>query len=314
VFGEISSTAQIMIEKIVRQVIKEIGYDDDVKGLNFLTCDVLVNIKNVKVFQEKTEQIHIGSGYATNETDEYVSFHHMLANNLTKRFTDERKTNKSMTFLHQYSKFIVSVEYKKADKAEAPVPIMVRAIYTHVLYDNDTKLDDVKRLIFENVITPVIPSKYLDKSSNISVVRFNKLKLSELISGTSGKHLYIDTGGCSPFYGLVHIGKEYLNMSRVATFAARWISKSLIANGLCKRVLVQLTYFDQTINIRIDSFNTSFLSEKELIDVVTKNFNLSLDNLVKTLQLKKAFNKTLTTKGYFMNQKDFVWEVPIKFN
>ena len=210
-------------------------------------------------------------------------------------------------FLHQYAKFLIAVEYNIENLA---LPLFIKSICIQILYDKDIKIEEVRKLILDNIIMSVVPSCYLDDSTKILINKIDKKLLNyDLISGMSGKRSLTDPNCCK-----IKSGTDCFRIDIAGTFAARWIAKSLVFNGFCKRVLVYLTFSDDAIlsNIKIDSFGSSFLPEKELIEVVLKKFDLKIQNIINTLELKKPINKSMYLNGFYEIGNKFQWESTLK--
>lgn len=279
------------------------------KGVDYLTIDILVNITYNKVHKLNFNGMTIVQGFATDETDEGILFPNLLAFKLAKKFSEVRKENRMFFLLHQSAKFIVTIEYSKSEKKN--LQTIVKSIIL-LVYTEKEKLSEeqIKKNLFLYVIKKVVREEYLDPKF-VFIVNFKEKKEINCYNffGMSGRKDFN-----FPYFTPLYNGKDLLNKDKGGTLAARWVAKSLVFNNLCKKVCVQLTYDDDSlVNIRINPFNTSPVSEKELIEIVNKNFNLSFENITSEFQLRRPINKAIHLDGFFESNHHFLWENPLKF-
>lgn len=206
VCGEITSTAKINPEQLVRERIKEIGYNDEKKGLNYSTCDIIISlsqqsteISNAIFKNKKEDEIGAGDqgmmfGYATDETPELMPYTHLLASKLSEKLAEVRK-NKVLNFLRPDGKTLVCMEYKTEDKSI--IPVRVHSIIVSAQHDPDISMEELKASIMENVIKPVIPKELLDSSTQYFINPSGSFVTGgpEMDTGLSGKKLIVDTYG-----------------------------------------------------------------------------------------------------------------------
>jgi S-adenosylmethionine synthetase len=327
--GEITTTADIDIEAIVRNKIKEIGYDDEKKGLDYKTCEVIQKV--TKQSGQITQAVQVGEveetcagdqghmfGYATDETKELFPFSHLIALRLSEKLAEVRK-NKTLPWVRPDGKTQVTVEYKKDDKSGNITPIRVHTILISTQHDPDIKNEDIRAAIQEYVINPVVPKEYLDENTKYYINPSNQFIIGgpEADAGLTGRKIIVDTyGGWGGHGGGCFSGKDPSKVDRTGCYAARWIAKSLVTNGLCKRALVQIAYsigLPDPLSIHINSYETVVegKSDKDLFDIVVKNFNLTFGHIIKDLNLRRPIYTKTASYGHFGREdKDFTWEIP----
>jgi S-adenosylmethionine synthetase len=326
--GEITTTAKINIESLVRDRIKEVGYDDEKKGLDYRTCDVILKVTQQspdisQAVHENKEEEELGAGdqghmfgYATDETKELFPFTHLIALRLSEKLAEVRK-NKTLPWARPDGKTQVTVEYKK--DGNNIIPLRVQTILISTQHDPDVSNDDIRTGILEHVIYPVVPKEYLDESTKY-VINPSKMFIiggPEADAGLTGRKIIVDTyGGWGGHGGGAFSGKDPSKVDRSGAYAARWIAKSLVANKLCKRVLVQISYsigIADPLSIHVDTFGTVVegKTDRDLFDLIVKNFNLRPGHIIKDLQLKRPIYKKTAAYGHFgRNDTDFTWETP----
>jgi S-adenosylmethionine synthetase len=330
--GEITSLAKIDIDQIVRNRIKDVGYDDEKKGLNYATCEIIIKVtkQSPDISQavhenKKDEDIGAGDqghmfGYATDETPELFPYSHLLALRLSEKLTEVRK-NKTLPWLRPDGKTQVTVEYVK-EKNEIK-PVRIQNILISTQHDPDIKLDEIKRLVQEHVIDPIVNKDLIDTNTQFFINPSGIFIIGgpEADAGLTGRKIIVDTyGGWGAHGGGAFSGKDSSKVDRSAAYAARWVAKSLVANGLCKRVLVQISYsigIADPLSVHIDSFGTvtGGKTDIDLFNVVINNFNLKPGVIINDLSLKRPiFTKTSSGGHFGRNDKDFTWEEPRKLS
>jgi len=331
VAGEITTTAKINIEQIVRDRIKEIGYDDEAKGLDYKTCDVVLKVTqqspdiNQAVTKQDEEEQGAGDqghmfGYATEETAELFPFSHLLALRLSEKLTEVRK-NKTLPWVRPDGKTQVTVEYKK--EGGNTVPVRIHNILISTQHDPDVSNEEIKSQIIEHVIKPVTPKEYLDDSTVFFINPSGLFIIGgpEADAGLTGRKIIVDTyGGWGAHGGGAFSGKDPSKVDRSGAYAARWIAKSLVANKLCKRVLVQISYsigIADPLSVHIDTYGTHVegKTDQDLYDLVLENFNLKPAAIIRELKLRRPIYLKSASYGHFgRNEPDFLWETPKIFN
>jgi S-adenosylmethionine synthetase len=328
--GEISTNAKIDFDKIVRDKIKEIGYDDEKKGLNYKTCDIIqkLTVQSKDISQavhenKKDEDIGAGDqglmfGYATNETKELFPFSHLMALRLSEKLTEVRKKGE-IKYLRPDGKTQVTVEYKEENGKI--VPLRVETILISAQHDPDVSNDDIKKDIKKYVIDPVIPKEMLDENTNYYINPSGKFIIGgpEADAGLTGRKIIVDTyGGWGAHGGGAFSGKDCSKVDRSGAYMARWIAKSLVAAGLCERVLVQVSYsigIADPLSVLVNSYGTvkEGFTDKKLVEIVLKNFCLRPGVIIKTLNLKNPIFVKTACGGHFSRENQgFPWEVPKK--
>jgi S-adenosylmethionine synthetase len=257
-------------------------------------------------------------GYATDETQELFPFSHLMALKLSERLTEIRK-NKTLAWLRPDGKTQITVQYKK-DGGNV-IPVRVQNILISTQHDPEVTNEEIRTAIIENVIYPVIPKEYLDENTQYFINPSGKFIIGgpEADTGLTGRKIIVDTyGGWGAHGGGAFSGKDPSKVDRSAAYAARWIAKSLVANKLCRRVLVQISYsigIADPLSVNVDTYGTVVegKTDRELQDIVLANFNLKPGIIIRDLQLKRPIYKKTASGGHFgRKDDDFTWEVPKK--
>jgi len=324
--GEITTTAKINIEEIVRNRIKEVGYDDVEKGLNYKDCDIIIKVTQqspdiAQSVHENKEEEDYGAGdqghmfgYATDETEELFPFSHLMALKLSEKLTEVRKDG-TISYLRPDGKTQVTVEYKK--DGNDIIPIRVQNILISTQHDPDVNQEELRKAVMDNIISPIIPSKYLDENTQYFINPSGLFVIGgpEADTGLTGRKIIVDTyGGWGAHGGGAFSGKDPSKVDRSAAYAARWIAKSLVGNKLCRRVLVQISYsigIADPLSVHVDTFGTvtEGKSDKDLYELVVNNFNLKPGHIIKDLKLKRPIYLKTSAYGHFgRNEETFLWE------
>eukprot|EP00871_Galdieria_phlegrea_P000751 jgi/Galph1/1677/GphlegSOOS_G332.1 len=332
VFGEITvKGATIDYEKVVRDTLKEIGFDDGKKGLDYNTCRVLVELHQQSpdiaqgVHENRTaDDVAAGDqgimfGYATDESPDYMPLTHSFATRLGKRLTEIRKKG-ICSWVRPDGKTQVTMEYRK-DNGHL-VPVRVHTVVISTQHDEKVSNEQIRADLLEKVIKEVIPSKYLDDKTVYHLNPSGRFVIGgpEGDAGLTGRKIIIDTyGGWGAHGGGAFSGKDPTKVDRSAAYAARWVAKSLVAAGLARRCLVQLSYsigIASPLSIFVDTYGTGTKSDQELLDIVKKNFDLRPGRIIKDLNLLRPIYKQTAAYGHFgrdpKTEPTFTWEIPKK--
>lgn len=315
VMGEITTTGYCDVQKIVRKTVEEIGYNRGKFGFDAENLAVLVSLN------EQSPDIALGVdadgagdqgmmfGYACKETEEYMPLPITLAHKLARRLAAIRKDG-SHKELRPDGKTQVSVEYDENGK-----PLRIDTIVVSTQHDEEVSQEYLREMIIKDVITPIIPKELMDENTKIFVNPTGRFVVGgpKGDSGLTGRKIIVDTyGGYAPHGGGSFSGKDPTKVDRSASYMARYVAKNMVAAGFADRMQIQLSYaigVAKPISICIDTFNTSKYTEKELIDIVNANFDLTPKGIISTLDLRRPIYRQTATYGHFgRNDLDLPWE------
>ncbi len=315
VTGEITSKAEnIDIEKIVRQAICEVGYNDAETGIDYETCKVHVNICKQSPDIALGTNDEIGGagdqgmmfGYACDETEEYMPLAISVAHKLAKRLTEVRKQN-IIHGLKPDGKTQVTVEYNNEG------PTRIDTIVISAQHSDTKDLEELKKEIIKEVIDKVIPSNLLDEKAKYYINPTGRFVIGGPLgdSGLTGRKIIVDTyGGYSRHGGGAFSGKDATKVDRSATYMARHLAKNIVANGYARKCEIQLSYaigIAEPVSIFIETFGTATIPEEEIMKKIKAKFNLTPKEIIKYLGLKAPIYKQTTNYGHF-GKENMPWE------
>eukprot|EP00244_Chara_vulgaris_P000137 TRINITY_DN101_c0_g1_i1.p1 TRINITY_DN101_c0_g1~~TRINITY_DN101_c0_g1_i1.p1 ORF type:complete len:400 (-),score=83.48 TRINITY_DN101_c0_g1_i1:23-1222(-) len=330
VFGEITTTAKVNYEKVVRDTCRGIGFTAEEVGLNCDTCKVLVHIEEQSpdigqgvhgMGTKRPEEIGAGDqgimfGYATDETPELMPLTHVLATQIGARLTEVRK-NGTVKWLRPDGKTQVTVEYKK-DATGAVEPIRVHTILISTQHDESVSNDQIAADLREHVIKPVVPAKYLDENTIFHLNPSGRFVIGgpHGDAGLTGRKIIIDTyGGWGAHGGGAFSGKDPTKVDRSGAYIVRQAAKSVVAAGLSRRCLVQVSYaigVAEPLSVFVDTYGTGRVSDQEILDIIKENFDFRPGMIIQALDLnrggKKRFQKTAAYGHFGRDDADFTWE------
>lgn len=255
-------------------------------------------------------------GYATDETAEMLPLSLLLSHKLAERLAECRR-EAILPWLRPDCKTQVTVEYQLKDGAT--IPVRVHTVVVSAQHSDDIKIEDIRKEILEHVIKVVIPSQYLTQETLYHILPSGKFVIGGPMSdaGLTGRKIIVDTyGGWGAHGGGAFSGKDWSKVDRSGAYVARWIAKSLVAAGLCKRCLIQLSYaigYPDPLSIFIETYGTSSYSSSQLIEIINKNFDLRPGCVVKELDLFRPIYHKTACYGHF-GRPEFTWEIPKALN
>ncbi len=331
VTGEVTTKAQVDIPKIVRDTVREIGYDRSEYGFDGNTCAVFVALdkqspdiamgvdkaleaREYGMTDEELEAIGAGDqgmmfGYATNETKEYMPYPIYLAHQLTRQLARVRKDG-TLPYLRPDGKSQVSVQYDENGK-----PIRLEAVVLSTQHDEDVEQEQIHADIKKYVFDPVLPAELLDADTKYFINPTGRFVIGgpHGDAGLTGRKIIVDTyGGYARHGGGAFSGKDCTKVDRSAAYAARYVAKNIVAAGLADKCEIQLSYaigVAQPTSVRVDTFGTGKVSESKLVDIVRENFDLRPAGIIKMLDLRRPIYKQTAAYGHFgRDDLDLPWE------
>lgn len=331
VTGEITTRAYIDIPGIVRETVKEIGYNKSEYGFDGNTCAVMVSIdeqsadiamgvdkaleaKENKMSDEELEAIGAGDqgmmfGYATNETEEYMPYPIALSHKLVQQLTKVRKDG-TLSYLRPDGKSQVSVEYDENGK-----PVRLEAVVLSTQHDPDVTQEQIHEDIRKYVFEPVLPKDMLDADTKYFINPTGRFVIGgpHGDAGLTGRKIIVDTyGGYARHGGGAFSGKDCTKVDRSAAYAARYVAKNIVAAGLADKCEIQLSYaigVAQPTSVMVDTFGTGKVSDEKLVEIIRENFDLRPAGIIKMLDLRRPIYKQTAAYGHFgRTDLDLPWE------
>ncbi len=331
IMGEISTNANIAVEKLARRTIKEIGYISSDYGFDGDTCAVIVALdeqsadiamgvdnaleaRENKMSDEELETIGAGDqgmmfGYATNETKEYMPYPIALAHKLSRQLSKVRKDG-TLDYLRPDGKTQVTVEYDENGK-----PARLDAVVLSTQHGPEVTQDRIHEDIKKYVFDEVLPQDMVDADTKFFINPTGRFVIGgpHGDSGVTGRKIIVDTyGGYSRHGGGAFSGKDCTKVDRSASYAARYVAKNIVAAGLADRCEIQLSYaigVAQPTSIMVDTFGTGKISDGKLVEIIRDNFDLRPAGIIKMLDLRRPIYKQTAAYGHFgRNDLDLPWE------
>jgi S-adenosylmethionine synthetase len=315
--GEITTTHYVDIQKVVRNVVKEIGYTKGDYRFDYHSINVMSAIN--KQSPDIAMGVDTGGagdqgmmfGYATKETPEYMPMALMYAHKLVKKLADIRKKNlKLMPYLRPDAKSQVTIEYSDDHK-----PLRVDTVVISTQHDPGVSQAKIKADVLKNVIKKVIPARLLDKKTIIHVNPTGNFEIGgpHGDTGLTGRKIIVDTyGGKAPHGGGAFSGKDPSKVDRSAAYAARHLAKNIVAAKLARECMIQLSYaigVAQPVSIYVDTNRTGKVADNKIAAFIKKNVNLTPKGIMERLKLRRPIYRKTAAYGHFgRNEKEFTWE------
>ena len=334
VMGEITTKAYVDIQKIVRETIREIGYDRAKYGFDCDTCGVLTAIDEQSadialgvdkaleakqagekhMTEEELDAIGAGDqgmmfGFASNETEEYMPYPISMAHKLARRLTEVRK-NGTLKYLRPDGKTQVTVEYDENDK-----PVRLDAVVLSTQHDENVSQEQIHEDIKKYVFDEIIPADMVDENTKFFINPTGSFVIGgpHGDSGLTGRKIIVDTyGGYARHGGGAFSGKDCTKVDRSAAYAARYVAKNIVAAGLADKCEIQLSYaigVAHPTSIMVDTFGTGKVSNEKLVEIIRENFDLRPAGIIKMLDLRRPIYKQTAAYGHFgRHDVDLPWE------
>ena len=331
VMGEITTKAYVDIQKIVRETVREIGYDRAKYGFDCDTCGVITAIdeqssdiamgvdkaleaKENRMSEEELDAIGAGDqgmmfGYASNETEEYMPYPISMAHKLARRLTEVRK-NGTLKYLRPDGKTQVTVEYDENGK-----PVRLDAVVLSTQHDENVTQEQIHADIKKYIFDEIIPADMVDENTKFFINPTGRFVIGgpHGDSGLTGRKIIVDSyGGTARHGGGAFSGKDCTKVDRSAAYAARYVAKNIVAAGLADKCEIQLSYaigVAHPTSIMVETFGTGKLSEEKLVEIIRENFDLRPAGIIRMLDLRRPIYKQTAAYGHFgRNDLDLPWE------
>ena len=312
VAGQVTSNGEVDIENLVRNVIKQVGYDNEKTDMDYRTCKIDINI--TKQSSDIAMGVDVGGagdqgimfGYATDETKNYMPYAIDMAHKLAKRLADVRKENE-ITYLRPDGKTQVTIEY------EDNMPKRIDTILISTQHLEEVTMDRLKKDLIEKVINVIVPKEMMDENTKIYINPTGRFVIGGPLgdTGLTGRKIIVDTyGGYSRHGGGAFSGKDASKVDRSASYMLRHIAKNIVANGYAKKCELQVSYaigMEKPISIWVNTFGTNKIPEEDIIKIIEEKFDLTPNGIIKYLDLKKPIYTKTTNYGHF-GKEEMSWE------
>ena len=328
VMGEITTTAQVDIPAVVREVVCDIGYNSEKAGFNGNTCAVMVALDkqspDIAMGVDKSYELKDGEedaynlngagdqgmmfGYACNETEELMPLAISLAHKMAKRLTDVRKSGE-LSYLNPDGKTQVTVEYNDG------VPTRVDTVVVSSQHTADVSLETLREGILEKVIKPIVPANLLDENTKFFINPTGRFVVGgpQGDTGLTGRKIIVDTyGGYARHGGGAFSGKDPTKVDRSAAYASRWVAKNIVAAGLADKCEIQLAYaigVARPVSVMVDTFGTGKIADDKIVEAVNRVFDLRPSAIIDALGLRRPIYRQTAAYGHMgRTDIDLPWE------
>jgi S-adenosylmethionine synthetase len=314
VSGEITTSAQVDYDELVRKTVEQVGYNDALFGFDSTTCAVMCTVKR------QSPDIAMGVdtggagdqglmfGFACDETEDLMPMPIQLAHRLTQRLSEVRKSKK-VDFLRPDGKSQVTIEYRDGK------PARVDCVVISTQHSDKVSTEDLRKAILEHVIKPIVPANMMDAKTKFHINPTGRFVIGGPMgdAGLTGRKIIVDTyGGYSRHGGGAFSGKDPSKVDRSACYMARYIAKNIVAAGLATRAEVQLAYaigVAEPVSVMVDTFGTATIPEERITEIVRENFSLTPKGIIEALDLRKPVYKATAAYGHFgRSGAGFTWE------
>jgi S-adenosylmethionine synthetase len=314
VAGEITTSAHVDYDELIRKTVDQVGYNDALYGFDSNTCAVMCTVKR------QSPDIAMGVdtggagdqglmfGYACDETEELMPMPIQLAHRLTQRLSEVRKSKK-LPFLRPDGKSQVTIEYRDGK------PDRLECVVISTQHSDDVSNEELRSAVMEHVIKPIVPANMLDAKTKFHINPTGRFVIGGPMgdAGLTGRKIIVDTyGGYSRHGGGAFSGKDPSKVDRSACYMARYIAKNIVAAGLASRAEVQLAYaigVAEPVSVMVDTFGTGAIPEEKITQLVRENFSLTPKAIIETLDLRRPIYKPTAAYGHFgRTGPGFTWE------
>ena len=314
VSGEITTSAHVDYDELIRKTVEQVGYNDALYGFDSNTCAVMCTVKRQST--DIAMGVDTGGagdqglmfGYACNETEELMPMPIQLAHRLTQRLSEVRKSKK-LPFLRPDGKSQVTVEYRDGK------PARVECVVISTQHSDSVSNEELRNAVMEHVIKPIVPANMLDSKTKFRINPTGRFVIGGPMgdAGLTGRKIIVDTyGGYSRHGGGAFSGKDPSKVDRSACYMARYIAKNIVAAGLASRAEVQLAYaigVAEPVSVMVDTFGTATVPEEKITQLVRENFSLTPKAIIETLDLRRPVYKATAAYGHFgRTGAGFTWE------